>query len=172
MKFDENNGSQAEQVDQNIVGDVMPSTAIRRMRIGEIWPIEENLLVGEEELCPTHVEPSPPLVDPQATQEQPQISQASEQDQGQDHSSGSHPPNDVQDQVQDHPSGSTPPNDVQGQDRDDAQASDDEGDDEAKSQETLEAMREIRKRRNEVDLIFKGNTIDKVLGNVRDGFTT
>src|SRR5664279_524135 len=40
VKFDEDNGSQAEQVDPIVVGDVIPPIAIRRMGIGEIRPIE------------------------------------------------------------------------------------------------------------------------------------
>jgi hypothetical protein len=59
VSFDENNGSRVEQSGVCDVGDKIPPRAIRRMGVGHLIPIEENLLVEEEGLCSTQVEPSP-----------------------------------------------------------------------------------------------------------------
>ena len=83
MEFDENNGSHVEQSGLCDVSDEIPPQAIRRMGVGQILPIEEPLVVEGEGQCSTQVEPSPTL-DPQASEEQREGPQSSEQDQGQD----------------------------------------------------------------------------------------
>ena len=155
VHFDEDNGSQGRRIDPLVVGDVIPPVAIRRMGIGEIRPVEEPLVAEGEGQCPTHVEPSPIPSDhhalPEANQEHAPSPQASEQDQGQDHTvedqpSGEPSPNDVQDQAQDSAQDDTQ-NGSQDHDQDVVQDPNEEGDDQTVSQESSEELRQRRERR-------------------------
>jgi hypothetical protein len=59
VRFDENDGSRVEQSGVSDVGDKIPPRSIRRMGVGHLIPIEEQLLPEGERLCSTQVEPLP-----------------------------------------------------------------------------------------------------------------
>jgi hypothetical protein len=141
MRFNENDGSRAEQHGVFDVGDEIPPHVIRRMGVGHLIPIEEHLLVEGEGLCSTQVDPSPSQTQqaPQgpfnASPRQAQDPQPSEHDQDQDHvHGGDFSPNVDQDQAQD---------DEQAQEEEQAQdegqgEDQNHGDDQVASQESLE----------------------------------
>jgi hypothetical protein len=92
VEFDENNGSQVEQVVQNVVGDADSSQVIRSMGIGNILPMESCQVqaIPNEDLSSTHVAPPSSTHDEHSTQdeasnqEQPSSPQSNEQDQGEE----------------------------------------------------------------------------------------
>ena len=51
MRFDESNGSQKEHL-PNVMDEPPISEAIRQMAIGDVWPIEENLLGSSDDDAP------------------------------------------------------------------------------------------------------------------------
>jgi hypothetical protein len=152
-EFDENNGSQVEQSGLCNVGDEIPPQAIRRMGIGQIFPIEEPLVAEGEGQCSTQVEPSPTL-DPHAFEEQSEGPQPSEQDQGQDqpHDDGD-APRDAQDQVHDSE-----------QAQDGAQDNQDSA-----PQMPMEGLLERRAAKIASKLKHQGHVMENVYGNLKRG---
>jgi hypothetical protein len=135
MRFDENDDSHVEKVCVCDVGDEIPPRAIRRMGVGHLIPIEEQILAKGEGLCSTQVEPSlsqaqqSPQYPIDTNQRQALDPHPSEQDQDQDQVDG----------------GESSPMVDQGQARDDEQSQDEvQGedqngcDDQGISQDSLE----------------------------------
>ena len=58
VTFEENDGSQVAQPHVSGVDVEIPQDAIRRMGVGFFRPTEGHLLVDQEGLCSTQVEPS------------------------------------------------------------------------------------------------------------------
>ncbi|KAK1630029.1 hypothetical protein QYE76_004344 [Lolium multiflorum] len=193
VRFEENDGSQVEQVDV-CAGDEIPQDAIVRMGVGFFRPIEGHGVASREELCSTTVEPSssqhqqtlPSEANDAPTQEQEQDPPSCVQDQGQDqgqdqpsihNGSNEDPinscpsPNIVQDQAHEiEQPQAIEEAQVQGQDRDPNDQVDQVTPPRPrKTKEEIEARRLARRERN---LELCGHTHDKVLGDVRAKVST
>ena len=87
VEFDENDGSQVEQVGISDVGDDQPQDAIRRMGIGFHRPIEVHQGVDQDETSSSHEEHSPsqesldtsPEANDEPSQDRPQVTSQEEQ---------------------------------------------------------------------------------------------
>jgi hypothetical protein len=98
VEFDENNGSQAEQVSPSDVGDEESSQVIRTMGIGHILPCETHQHEGQdnnkEDSSSTQVEPSSTQDEPITSLHEEHIIQEETHTQEQE----SNPQNNEQDQ--------------------------------------------------------------------------
>ena len=160
VEFVEDNGSQAEHIDHDNVGDVPPPQAIRTMGIGELIPIEEPIMDTQEEgTSSTQVEPSTSTIDQQAIQEQDHDSHPHEQDNGQD------PPNSSGNQEHDEPPSPRTPLRVDHEQ--------DEGNDEdVRVGETIGQAIERRVIRRASTLDHLQHFKENILGSIRKGVST
>ena len=70
VDFHEDNGSQVEHTDYDVVNDEPSSIAIGRMGIGPLTPVEGHLVSKDLDSSSTKVEPSTSTIDQTAYQEQ------------------------------------------------------------------------------------------------------
>jgi hypothetical protein len=160
VEFVEDNGSQAEHIDHDDVGDDAPSQAIRTMGIGELIPIEGPIDDTQEEgTSSTQVEPSTSIVDQETIQEQEHDIHSNDQEDGQD------PPNSSGEQEHNEPTTPRTPLRVDHEQ--------DKGNDEDICVgETIGQALEHRVIRRASKLDYQQHFKENILGSIRRGVST